>query len=238
MARRRMTVKRIDPWSVLKFGFLANIVLLIIFMMIMGVVWFIVDRLQLVDQVCGIATDVGFTQCGINAANLFRSFILLGLLWVVVQTAVLVFFAFMYNLISDLTGGLGLTIVDDTAPGASSAPSRQIATAGHQPGATSSPSRAPARASASAQAGWTGARDAGRQTSGTTEAQGAQERDGRGRTGTTTRTDATSRQAAVEQTDAQQEAAPQQAATSPDASRGTTTRARATTSDDELFGDR
>jgi hypothetical protein len=110
VVRRRLTIKRIDPWSVLKFGVLANVVLLVIFLMIMGVVWFIIDRLQIVDQVCGIATDVGFTQCGINAPNLFRSLILLGLLWVVIQTAVLVFFAFLYNLISDLVGGIEVTL--------------------------------------------------------------------------------------------------------------------------------
>lgn len=136
MARRRMTVKRIDPWSVLKFGFIANVVFLAIFLMLLGVVWFIIDRLQLIDQVCGIATDVGFTECGINAPNLFRSMILLGLLGVVVLTAVFVFLAFLYNLIADLTGGLGLTIVDDSLPGSSattgSSP-RTVATAGHQP---------------------------------------------------------------------------------------------------------
>lgn len=116
MARRRLTVKRIDPWSVLKFGFVANLVLLVIFMMLMGVVWFIIDRLQIVDQVCGIATDIGFTQCGINAPNLFQSLLLLGLLWVVIQSAVYVFLAFLYNLIADLVGGLGMTIIDDTVP--------------------------------------------------------------------------------------------------------------------------
>jgi hypothetical protein len=158
VARRRLTVKRIDPWSVLKFGVLANVVLLVIFLMIMGVVWFIIDRLQIVDQVCGIATDVGFTQCGINAPNLFRSLILLGLLWVVIQTAVLVFFAFLYNLISDLVGGLGLTIIDDTTPtraAPSSASAHRVATADHQPGTTRGTGRtsasgpvAPARAAA------------------------------------------------------------------------------------------
>lgn len=138
MARRRLTVKRIDPWSMLKFGFIANIVFLVIFLMLLGVVWFIVDRLQLIDQVCGIATDVGFTECGVNAPNLFRSAILLGLLWVVVQTAILVFLAFLYNLIADLTGGLGLTIVDDSLPASSAStgtPPRRVATADHRPSA-------------------------------------------------------------------------------------------------------
>jgi hypothetical protein len=39
---------------------------------------------------------------------------LLGLLWAVIQTAVLVFLAFLHNLIADLTGGLVLGVVDDT----------------------------------------------------------------------------------------------------------------------------
>ena len=116
MARRRLTIKRLDPWSVLKFGAVANVVLLAIFLLVAGVVWFIVDRLQLVDQACGIAADVGFTTCGINAGNLFRALVLLGLLWVVVQTAVLVFAAFLHNLIADLTGGLTIGVIDDSAP--------------------------------------------------------------------------------------------------------------------------
>jgi hypothetical protein len=106
VVRRRLTVRRLDPWSVLKFGAVANLALLAIGLLVAGVVWFVIDRLALVDQACSIALDVGFTQCGINAGNLFRALILLGLLWVVVQTAVLVFLAFLHNLIADLTGGL------------------------------------------------------------------------------------------------------------------------------------
>ncbi|MEX0705723.1 MAG: DUF3566 domain-containing protein [Nitriliruptoraceae bacterium] len=115
MARRRLTIKRIDPWSVLKFGTLANVAMLAIFLLVMSVVWFIIDRLRLVDQICGIATDIGFAQCGLNAPNVFRALLMLGLLWVVVQTAVVVFLAFLHNLIADLTGGLELSVVDEPA---------------------------------------------------------------------------------------------------------------------------
>jgi hypothetical protein len=117
VVRRRLTLKRVDPWSVLKFGFVANLVLLAVFLLVAGVVWFIIERLALVEQACAIATDVGFTQCGVNFGSLFRALILLGLLWVVVQTAVLVFLSFLYNLIADLTGGLTVTMYDST-PGA------------------------------------------------------------------------------------------------------------------------
>jgi hypothetical protein len=122
VARRRLTVRRIDPWSVLKFGAVANVALLLIGLLVVGVVFFIVDRLGLVDQVCSIVLDVGFTACGVNAGNLFRAIALLGLLGVVIQTAVLVFLSFLHNLIADLTGGLTLSVLDDTpVPGARAA---------------------------------------------------------------------------------------------------------------------
>jgi hypothetical protein len=135
VVRRRLTVRRLDPWSVLKFGAVANLALLAIGLLVAGVVWFVIDRLALVDQACSIALDVGFTECGINAGNLFRALILLGLLWVVVQTAVLVFLAFLYNLIADLTGGLTIGVIDDT-PGAAArgeAPPRRVTTASTPP---------------------------------------------------------------------------------------------------------
>lgn len=114
MARRRLNVRRIDPWSVLKFGAVANIVLLLIGLLVVGVVFYIIERIGLVDQVCEMVLEVGFEACGINAGNLFRAIALLGLLGVVIQTAVLVFLAFLHNLIADLTGGLSFTVLDDT----------------------------------------------------------------------------------------------------------------------------
>jgi hypothetical protein len=122
VARRRLTVRRIDPWSVLKFGAVANLALLVIGLLVVGVVFFIIDRLGLIDQVCSIVLEVGFQACGINAGNLFRAIALLGLLGVVIQTAVLVFLSFLHNLIADLTGGLTLTVLDDTPAAGARAP--------------------------------------------------------------------------------------------------------------------
>lgn len=137
MARRRLTVKRIDPWSVLKFGAVVNLAIFAILMLVVGVVLFIVDRLGLIAQVCEIARDVGFTACGLNLGNLFRAVALLGLLAMIIQTAVLVFASFLHNLIADLTGGLTVSVIDDSpvvgrpeAAGSGDTTSRGPSTAG------------------------------------------------------------------------------------------------------------
>lgn len=116
MTRRSLRLKRIDPWSLLKFGFVVNLSLLAIFLLGFGVLWFFVGQLGLVEKVCNVAGEVGFAECGVNGGNLFRALLLLGLLGAVVQTGVLVFLAFLHNLIADLVGGLTFTVVDDSPP--------------------------------------------------------------------------------------------------------------------------
>ena len=147
MARRRLTIKRLDPWSVLKFGAVANVVLFLIFMLVAAVVWYIIDRLQIIDQVCQIALDVGFASCGVDAGNLFQALALLGGMWIIVQTAVLVFFAFLHNLIADLTGGLVIGTIED-GPGtqATAATSRPVTTSAAPAGGPARPARDPATA--------------------------------------------------------------------------------------------
>jgi hypothetical protein len=113
VVRRRLTIKRLDPWSVLKFGAVVNIVFFAIFMLVAAIVWFIVDRLQLIDQACEIATDVGLAECAVDGGSLFQVLALLGAMWIIVQTAIFVFLAFLHNLIADLTGGLVIGTVED-----------------------------------------------------------------------------------------------------------------------------
>jgi hypothetical protein len=150
VVRRRLTVRRIDPWSVLKFGAVVNLALLAIGLLVSVVVWFFIERLELVDPACGLMLDVGFTRCAINAGNLFRALILLGLLWLVVQTAVYVFLAFLHNLIADLTGGLTYTVIDDSpTPAVRTEPTRRVTTASTPPDHTTSRPRATEPATAS-----------------------------------------------------------------------------------------
>lgn len=116
MTKRKLTLKRLDPWSVLKFGLVANLVGLGILLLAGRVVWYlVVDQLGLIDTICETAVEFdAVAECGINGGPLFRQALVIGLLGVVVLSGVQVFFSFLYNLIADLTGGLSFTFRDDT----------------------------------------------------------------------------------------------------------------------------
>lgn len=116
MARTRTTIRRIDPWSILKFGFVANLVLLGIQLLAGAVLWYVIQRLELIQTVCELAGTVGFEECGVDGGALFDTFLVLGLLGVVIQTGILVFLTFLANLIFDLTGGIAITLDDEVAP--------------------------------------------------------------------------------------------------------------------------
>lgn len=137
VARRRMTLRRIDPWSVLKFGAVVNVCLLVIVLLGSIIVWFAVRQLGIIDQACGLATDVGFENCAVNGGNLFRYLLLLGLLWIVIQTGLFVFFAFLHNLIADLVGGVAVTLSEDgtvAGAGGTQRARRDDRTAAERPG--------------------------------------------------------------------------------------------------------
>lgn len=220
MARRRLTVKHLDPWSVLKFSVLANIAFTAIAIVGIMVVWTIVDRLGIVEQICGIAIDIGFTQCGLSTNNMLRAGLTIGALWVVVQTAVMVFMAFLYNLIADLTGGVTIIAVDDAAGdlrGSGSA-TRTTAVTGEGEAVTRSKSR-PAAAN---------------RTDQSTAAMPAVE--GGGRSWRPARTgERTARQAPVDPVTRPSE---RSADLDDDWDRGATQAARSVDDDDELFGSR
>jgi hypothetical protein len=118
VARRRMVIRRIDPFSVLKFGAVANLAVAAIGFVALTVVLRAVLSSGIVEQVCDIASDVGFLECGVDEGGLTRLLAVLAVVWAFVQTALLVLLAFLHNLIADLTGGIAVTMEVETPAGA------------------------------------------------------------------------------------------------------------------------
>jgi hypothetical protein len=77
------------------------------------VFWAVVIRLGLIEALQELLGKVGLELVRINGVNIARVIFLVGLVNVVLWSGINVFMSFLYNLISDLVGGLRVTLADD-----------------------------------------------------------------------------------------------------------------------------
>jgi hypothetical protein len=117
--RARLYLKRVDPWSVMKFSFAVSFVLFIVGVVATAVLYMALDSMGVVGSVNKALNEmVGAT--GGNTKNNFQVTAkgiivgagLLGLVNVVLFTALATLSAFVYNVCSDLVGGIELTLAE------------------------------------------------------------------------------------------------------------------------------
>ncbi|MFI1992472.1 DUF3566 domain-containing protein [Actinoplanes sp. NPDC020271] len=118
--RARLNLKRIDPWSVMKFAFAVSIVLFIVVVVATSVLYLALDTMgvwtsvndslkELVNASGGAETGGGFR---ITAWGVIGTSMLIGAVNVVLFTALATLGAFIYNVCADLVGGIELTLAE------------------------------------------------------------------------------------------------------------------------------
>ncbi len=112
VVRRRATIRRVDPWSVLKLSVIFYFVFLLVVMLGLAVFWSVVLRIGILDTLTGFLDDLQLTLV-INGSNIARALFLVGLLNVVLWTGINVFLAFLYNLVADLLGGMRIEMASE-----------------------------------------------------------------------------------------------------------------------------
>jgi len=117
--RVRLAVSRIDPWSAMKLGFLLAVAIGIMTVVATAVVWYVLDGMQvffkieeLFTQIVGTETDVDIQQY-VAFGRVISIATLLGVVNVVIITALSTIMAFLYNIVAALVGGVHLTLTDD-----------------------------------------------------------------------------------------------------------------------------
>ena len=115
--RARLHLKRIDPWSVMKFAFAVSLVLFIVVIVATAVLYLALDAMGVFDSVNKALSDmVGQASGGestgfkITAKGVIGSSVLLGAVNMVLFTALMTLAAFVYNVCADLVGGVELTL--------------------------------------------------------------------------------------------------------------------------------
>ncbi|MGW0434599.1 DUF3566 domain-containing protein [Micromonospora sp. NPDC003197] len=117
--RARLNLKRIDPWSVMKFSFAVSLVLFIVIVVATAVLYLALDAMGVFESVNNSLTDLLSATGGqeadsleITAKGVILTSVLLGLVNVVLFTALATLGAFVYNVCADLVGGIELTLAE------------------------------------------------------------------------------------------------------------------------------
>ena len=118
--RVRRVIRKIDPWTVLKVTLVFNAILGLAFVLGGVVFWSIFVNAGIPDKISELAEllTLSFNPDG---PTYFRIAVLLSVIWVVLSTGFATLGALLYNLISDVVGGIEVIVLEETL-----APTTQI----------------------------------------------------------------------------------------------------------------
>ena len=112
---RRVTrvIRDIDPWSVFKVGLVFHFVAYLILFVALVLLWSVASATGTIDNIQQFMKSFGWESFEFNGGQLFVNVMILGLLGVVLATALWVLAATIFNLITDLVGGIRVTVLEE-----------------------------------------------------------------------------------------------------------------------------
>src|SRR6478752_6796270 len=118
--RVRLAVARVDPWSVMKMSFLLSVALGIAGVILTAVLWMILSTMNVFSDIEGVLQSLQTTTSDPFSIKDYVGFgrvvslsIVIGVIDVILMTAIATVMAFLYNICSALVGGVQLTLTDD-----------------------------------------------------------------------------------------------------------------------------
>ncbi len=110
----RRVVRHIEPWSALKISLVFYLCLWVIVMLAGVMLWSIAVGSGTVDDTESFIEELfALEQFKFNAGQIFRGLAVGGLVLVVAGTFFNVLLCVLFNLISDLTGGMRVTVIEE-----------------------------------------------------------------------------------------------------------------------------
>nr|WP_269151191.1 DUF3566 domain-containing protein [Spelaeicoccus albus] len=117
----KLTVSKVDPWSVMKLSFLLSVALGIAMVVATFVIWVVLDRAGVFDTISTALSEIagGESSASQTITSMFELgrvisiATVLAIVDIILITAISTLVSLLYNLGSTLVGGLGLTLTDD-----------------------------------------------------------------------------------------------------------------------------
>ncbi|MEV6274774.1 DUF3566 domain-containing protein [Nocardia sp. NPDC051832] len=114
--RATVQVRRIDPWSTLKISLVISVALFFVWMLAVGLLYIVLEGMGVWERLNNTFTDMVSQDSGsvglIDAGTVFGYAGVIGLINVVLFTALGTVGTFIYNQCCDLVGGIQVTLAD------------------------------------------------------------------------------------------------------------------------------
>ncbi len=116
--RVRLSISRVDPWSVMKLAFLLSVAFGVMVVVAVAVVWYTLNKLHVFGDINNLVTQiVGSNQYDLLQYVAFKRVIsgatLIAVVDIFLLTALATIGAFLYNIVAALVGGLHVTMTDE-----------------------------------------------------------------------------------------------------------------------------
>jgi len=114
--RASMQIRRVDPWSTLKVSLVLSVALFFVWMIAVAFLYLVLGGMgvwsKLNSNVGDLLNNTGGSADLVSSGTIFGGAVLIGLVNIVLLTAAATLGAFIYNLTTDLIGGVEVTLAD------------------------------------------------------------------------------------------------------------------------------
>jgi hypothetical protein len=115
--RASMQIRRLDPWSVLKVSLVLSVALFFVWMIAVAVLYLVLGGMGVWSKLNSNVGDLLTSASGsggelVSSGTIFGGALLIGLVNIVLLTAMATVGAFIYNLTTDIVGGIEVTLAD------------------------------------------------------------------------------------------------------------------------------
>ncbi len=111
--RARLQLRRLDPWSTLKFSLVLSLAFFVIWMVAIGVLYGVLDQINVFDKLNHTINEINNSASNlITPKVVFGAAAVIGAIYIVLFTALATIGSFIYNLCADMVGGIEVTLTD------------------------------------------------------------------------------------------------------------------------------
>ena len=113
-----LAVARIDPWTTMKVSFLLSVAFAIAMVVATFIVWLMLDTMHVFAEVEKFLTSIGASSFSdamsfVRLPQVMSMAVLVGVVKIIILSALSTLGAFIYNVIASLVGGIRVTLMDE-----------------------------------------------------------------------------------------------------------------------------